>query len=76
MQDLPEEIRAVAEYGVVTEKRKEIAKSKGDELQHIISRTGASPTVTVAADIIRGGLNDLVELIGSLKSKKKGGSND
>ena len=66
---MPEEIRAAAEYTTVSKQRLVAAESKGEELQKIISATGASPTVTVAADIIRGGLNDLVELIGSFKKR-------
>lgn len=70
---MPEEIRDAAEYQTVTKSRAETAKVKGQELKTIINATGASPTVTVAADIIRGGLNDLVELIGSFKKRNNKG---
>lgn len=69
---MPEEIRDAAEYKTVTKQRLDAANNKGKELQRIIGKTGANPTVTVAADIVRGGLTDLVELIESFK--KKGGN--
>jgi regulator of protease activity HflC (stomatin/prohibitin superfamily) len=57
----PEEIRAAAEYATVSQKRKEVATTKGEELKIIKDATGADPTKLVIAEMIRAGLTDLVD---------------
>lgn len=72
----PQDVIDAAEYETVTNLRKKVAPAKTRELKTIIDGTGASPTITVAADIIRGVLGDIISPFVDRLNKKGGGDND
>jgi len=59
----PEEVRAAAEYQTVTERRKEVALAKGEELRRIIEATKSDPTKITMMDMGRDVVTNIVDIV-------------